>query len=249
MVTAVIVANLLVNAWLLIILYRQNVRKQLPWFVSYIAWGFLSACAALIGWLVSSTLYVALYWWLESVSVILVVGAVRESFLRIFMGFTAMRWFRWTVWGVIIAVVIYSAWKAIYAPPVQGSRLAVFVIGAEFMFRWGIAAIGLLSTVLMFVLEEPQGSREDLVVTGFGIVSLGVIANVLIVSLFGTRYIFFSQYLPSVGYFVAVFLWIWAFSRPIWEFGFKELGVGPEDIARTLRGYREAARRIRGGKS
>lgn len=249
MATVVLIANLAVNAWLLIIVHRQDARKQLPWFASYVAWEFLLACMQLAAWVISSRFYVAVYWWTEAVEVVLIVAAVRESFLRIFMGFTAMRWFRWSVWAVIIAVVLYSALKAIYAPPVQGSRLAVFVIGAEFMFRWGIAAIGLLSTVLMFVLEEPQGSREDLVVTGFGIASVAFVALVVIRSLFGTRYIFFSKYLPSVGYFVAAFLWIWAFSRPIWEFGFKELGVGPEDVAKTLRGYRDAARRIRGKKS
>ena len=243
-----LVAGLAANAWLLIILYRQQVRSQLPWFVSYIVWQVLLICIQLVAWAVSSRFYIAVYWWTEAIEVVLIVAAVREGFLRIFMGFSRMRWFRWSVWGVIIAVVIYSAWKAFYAPTVQGSPLAVFVIGAEFMFRWGIAAIGMLSAILTFLLEEPVGSREDLIVTGFGIASIGVIANVVIRSLFGTKYIFFSIYLPSVGYFVAAFLWIWGFSRPIRELGFKELGVGPEEIARTLRGYREAARRIRGKK-
>jgi hypothetical protein len=248
MVTALLIANLAVNTWLLIILYRRNVRKQLPWFALYVAWEFFLACIQIAAWTISSRFYIAVYWWTEAIAVVLIVAAVRESFLRIFEGFTRFAWFRWSVWGVIIAVVIYSAWKALYAPPVQGNRLTPFVVGAEFAFRWGVAAIGMLSALLMFLLEQPMGTREDSVVTGFGIASIAFVAHVVLVSLFGTRFIFFSTYLPSVGYFVAVFLWIWAFSRPVREFGLKELGVGPEDVAKTLRGYREAAKRIRGKK-
>jgi len=63
-------------------------------------------------------------------------------------------------------------------------------------------------------------------------------------SLFGKKYLFFTQYAPSVGYFLAIFWWIWVFSRPVAEFGFKELGMGPEDIAKELRRYRELTERM-----
>src|SRR5215471_12829590 len=241
MVTAVIIVNLVVDLWLLIIMRRQSVRKQLPWFVSYIAWGFLSAFVALAGWLVSAKRYNTLYWCLEVVQLVLFVGAMRESFLRIFHGFTRIAGFRWSVWGVIAGVVVYSAWKAIYAPPIQGTKLDAFVFGAEFLFRWGIFGIAALTTILSALLREPMNTREDAVVTGFGIASVAVLAGIVNFSLFGTKYLFFTRYAPSVGYFVAAFWWIWVFSRPIEEFGFKELGMGPEDIAKELRRYREHA--------
>lgn len=245
MAIAVLIAGVVVNAWLLIIVYRQNIRKHLPWFALYVAWELLLACIQLASWAVSSRLYVALYWWMEAIEVVLIVAAVRESFLRIFKGFTAMPWFRWTVSGVIAAVVVYSAWKAIYAPPVQSVRLAIFVIGAEFMFRWGICGIALLTTVLSALLKEPMDTREDAVVTGFGIASIAVIASAVSRSLFGTKYLVFNKYVPSVGYFVAVFLWIWVFSRPVEGFGFDDLGIGPEDLLKLIRRYREDVRRVR----
>src|SRR5215510_2421312 len=160
MAIAVLIAGLAVNTWLLIIVHKRNVRRQLPWFALYVAWEFMLACVQLAAWLISPRLYIAVYWWMEAVEIVLIVGAVRESFLRIFRGFTSMRWFRWSVWGVIASVIVYSAWKAIYAPPVQGNRLAVFILGAEFLFRWGIAAIALLSMLLMWLVHEPRGSRE-----------------------------------------------------------------------------------------
>ena len=248
MENVLLIAGLVVNAWLLIILYRHQVRSQLPWFFSYTVWQLLLSGIQLVAWAISSDFYVTVYWSTEAIDVVLTVAAVRESFLRIFEGFTRLRWFRWSVTGVIAGVVLYSAWKAVYAPPLHATRLGSFVIGAEFTFRWGIAGIGLLTMVLMYLLEEPLRSREGSVVVGFGIAAVAFLTLVLVRSLFGTKYNFFSKYFPTVGYFVAAFLWIRAFSRPIAEFGFKELGMGPEDIARELRRYRERAERIMGKK-
>jgi hypothetical protein len=241
-----LIAGLLVDVWLLIVIHRQGVRKQLPWFALYVAWGVVLVSVQLAAWAINPRLYVAVYWWMEAIAVVLIVGAVRESFLRIFMGFTKMPWFRWAVSGVIAAVVAYSAWKAIYVPPVQGTRLTSFVIGAEFMFRWGIAAIGALTMLLSWLLNEPTNTREDGVVNGFALASGAFVVATVIVSISGTKYLFFIKYLPSVGYFLAVFLWIWVFSRPVEGFGFKELGMGPEDMLKEIRRYREAAQRIRG---
>jgi hypothetical protein len=239
-----ITAGLAVDIWLLIIVYRQGVRKQLPWFASYVVWGVLLQSVQLVTWLISPRLYIAVYWWMEAVAVILIVGAVRESFLRIFQGFTSNAGFRWSVWGVILAVLMYSAWKAIYLPPIQSSRLESFIYGAEFAFRWGIFGIMILTAVFSLFLHEPMNTREDAVVTGFGLASVGVLVGVVSFSVFGTKYLFFTKYASSVGYFVAVFWWIWVFSRPVAEFGFKELGMGPEDIAKELRRYREFSERI-----
>jgi hypothetical protein len=239
-----IIAGLAVDAWLLIIVYRQGVRKQLPWFACYIAWGVLLQSIQLGAWLAGPRLYVLVYWWMELIAVVLIVGAVRESFLRIFQGFTSNAGFRWSVWSVILAVVVYSAWKAIYAPPVQSTRLGSFVVGAEFTFRWGIFGIAALTSVFSLFLHEPMDTREDAVVTGFGLASVGVLAGVVSFSLFGTKYLFFTKYASSVGYFLAAFWWIWVFSHPVAEFGFKELGMGPEDIAKELRRYRERTERM-----
>jgi hypothetical protein len=194
---------------------------------------------------ISRGLYIRVYWWMETVEILFTVIAVRESFLRIFKGFTKMPWFRWTVSGVIAAVVAYSTWKAIYHPPVQGNWLTAFVIGAEFLFRWGIAGIAVLTYVLSWALSEPSETREDAVMTGFGLISGAFILTVIWVSVFGNN-LFFSKYAPPVGYFIAAFLWIRVFSRPVEGFGFEELGIGPEDMLKLIRRYRADVRKVRG---
>lgn len=239
---AVFVANLILDAWLLRVLHRQAARKYLPWFFLYIAWEFISTATGLIMWLISRDLYTVVYWWKEALRMTLLVGAVRESLLRIFKGFEVL--LRWSVLVVILAVVAYSWWKAAYAPPIQSNRVASFILGAEFTFRWGVAGVSVVAMVLMWFIQEPAGSREDAVITGAAIASMGFVAWVIMRSVFGTRFVFFAQYLPDMGYFVAVFYWIRVFKRPVQEYGFKELGMGPEDIRGEMHRYGELVEKI-----
>lgn len=234
-----LIGGLVVDVWLLVIVERQSARKQLPWFATYVVWGVVLQITQIAARAISVRLYITVYWWMEAVAVILIVGAVRESFLRIFRGFTKLAWFRWSLWSVIGAVVAYSVWKAVHAPPLQSSRLTVFVFGAEFLFRWGIAGIALFTTVLTLVHEGSLNTREDAVVTGFGVASLAFVLYVSSFSIFGQKYTSSIKYLPSVGYFLAAGWWIWVFSRPIEEYGFKELGMGPETMRNEARRYRE----------
>jgi hypothetical protein len=236
--------NLIVDAFLLAILYRQNIKRHLPWFVAYIAWEFLIAIVAPVIWFVDPKQYVTVYWWTEAMRAVLMAGAVRESFLRTFVGFTSLRWFPWLVRGLIVTVVLYSTWKSVYAPPVQSGRMTAFLIGIEFAFRWCIAAIGILSLVLMWLFQLPTRTREESVLSGASIVSAAILVAVLSRSFFGTRFTFFTQYLPDVGYFMAALLWIKTFLRPEEEFGLKELGMDAEQVAQELHRYGESARRI-----
>lgn len=223
MATLIDTVNLLINLWLLIIVHRQGVRKQLPWFASYVAWevasGFFDLCFSLA----NREQYAALYWSFEAVEVALIVGSVRESFLRKFEGFTSIRGFRVSVSFVIGAVILYSAWKAVHAPPLHANRLGNFIAGAEFLFRCGIAGIAVLTTGIALSLEEHLDTREDAVVIGFGVTCLTFLLYVGSLSVFPKQYIFLFQYLTSVGYFLAAFWWIWVFSRPVRELSFKDL--------------------------
>jgi hypothetical protein len=244
MLTAFLIANLVMNFWLLTVLHRHGVRKPLPWFFAYATWGFLSTCVALATSAVGIRFYASAYWWLEGVEVALIVAAFRESFLRIFEGFTSKLSFRWSLWAVIAGVVIYSAWKAVQAPPIQSSRLATFILDSELAFRWGIAAVGVLSAVHMYFLDEPLTGREAAVVIGLGFASATFLEWVVTSSAFGNRFTFFTQYVPTVGYFMAVFWWIWAFSRPVQEVTFKDLGMEPEEVHKEIGRYREFIGRL-----
>lgn len=243
MQVATFVVGLLAYACLLMIVQRQEIRKQLPWFALYVAWETLATLVQLTLWLTRRDLYFAAYWWMEAVEIGLTVAAVRESFLRIFQGFTRKPGFQMALWTVIGAVVAYSAWKSIHAPPLESSHLDAFVYDAEFLFRWGIVGIAILTTVLGLLTKEGI-TREDAVMVGFGVASVAFVLYVSSFSLFGNKYIFLTKYIPSVGYFVTVFLWVYVFSRPVRRFGFEELGMGPEDIRKALSRYRDSGKRL-----
>lgn len=239
----VFLLNLVLDAWLLKILWQQRVRKSLAWFVAYIGWELLSTVVGLATYLVSSRLYIAVYWWKEGIRMALLVGTVRESLLRIFRGFNSL--LRWSVAGVIMIVLLYSAWKAVHVPPVQSNRIASFMLGAEFTFRWGIAGVTVVALALMWSMNEPKGSRESAVITGVAIAAMGFVAWAIIRSVFGTRFLSFAQYLPDMGYFIAAFYWIKMFSRPASEVGLDHLGMEPKDALRELGRYREIVEWVR----
>lgn len=236
--------NLAANAWLLIIMWRRNVWRSLPWFVSYIAWEFVATFAGLVLWLGNRRLYASVFWWTEAVSIAFALLAIRESFLQTFVGFSSLRWFPWLVRTVIGSVLAYSMWKAIYAPPIQSNRLISFIIAGEFTFRWGFTAVGLLSLVLVWMLELRNDSRETAVMLGIAVASGAFLVNVLSRSFFGTKYVRITQFAPDAGYLIAVAIWIKYMSRPEEQFGFKEAGMTPEQMASELKRYSEAAERI-----
>jgi hypothetical protein len=243
---AVLVVNLLLNLWLFIILARQNVRKRLPWFVLYVASEVLSGLVQLISSWAGNSSYRVVYWSMEGIEIALMAAAVQESFFQIFHKFTKKATIRWLFWSVIAAVVLRSAWKALHSPPVQTSRDVVFIIAAEKLYRWGILAIALLTGVLSAVIHErvPVRTRQEAVMAGFGVNAAGVLLYVSFFAELGLRYTFFTKYFATMAYFIASGWWIWIFTRPDDRFGFAELGMGPDDIAKKLGLYGEHADEI-----
>lgn len=237
------------NSWLLLVVSRRGIWRQLPWFTCYIASELVGACVGLVLWSVDRHLYVTVYWWMAAAQISLLVGTVRESFLRTFVGFNSLRWFPWLVWSVIGSVLVYSTWKAIYAPPVQNNRIVSLIIDGEFTFRWGIVAVGLLSVALEKLFELQRDTREVAVMDGCAVASVGFLTWTVIRSLFGTKYSLITQYIPELAYLLAAWIWIKYMLRRETEWGFSQLGMTPEQVALELRRYRQAAEQILGKKN
>jgi hypothetical protein len=242
----IFLADLVVNFWLVVIISRNRIWKHLPWFALYIAQELATTAVGLALWLVDQRLYVTFFWWTEALRIVLIVGLVRESFVRIFLGFSSLRWFPWVVRSVIGCVLVYSMWKAIYAPPIQNNKIISLIIAGEFTFRWGIAAVGLLSLLMVWFFQLPNDTRETAVILGSAVASAAFLANVVSRSLFGTKYALITQFIPDVGYLVATLIWIKYMSRPEPEFGFEELSITPEMMVLELHRYRQAAERLFG---
>jgi hypothetical protein len=236
--------HLAVNGWLLLILFRNGVVRRLPWFTAYIASEMLGACVGLVLWSTNRHLYITVFWWMAAAQISLIVGAVRESFLRLFVGFRSRPWFPWLVRGIIVLILAYSVWKAIYVPTVRNYRLISLIADGEFAFRWTILAVGLLSVALEWLFMLSRDTREAAVLDGCTVVSLGMVAWVVTRSFYGQKYIFVTQYLQEVGYLLGAAVWIKYMSRPETPTGLQELSITPEQAEAELRRYREAAKRF-----
>ncbi len=239
-------AHVAVNGWLLLILWRQGTVRQLPWFSCYIASELLGACVGSSLFFFDRKLYVVVFWCLAAAQIGLVVGAVRESFVRTFVGFGSLQWFPWLLRSVIGGVLAYSVWKAIFAPPVHNNRIISLIVAGEFTFRWGIIAVGLLSLALAWLFKLPKGTREMAVIDGCTIASTAFLVVIGSRSLFGTRFSAVMQYIPEVGYLLAAYIWIKFISASRSDAGFKDLGLTPEQMETELKRYRRAAERLLG---
>lgn len=240
------IVHLAINGWLLLILGRRGTWRQLPWFVCYVISEFAGACVGLALWHLNRQLYVSLYWWMDAAQVFLIVGTVRESFLKTFIGFSSLRWFSWLVSGVIASVLAYASWKAIYAPPVQNNRTVSLIVNGEFAFRWGIVAVGLLSMLLVWLFALEAHTRETAVINGSAIASGGFLAWSVVRSLFGTKYALIMQYVPELAYLMAAWIWIKYMSVDETQYGFSDIGMTPEQLEVELGRYRQAAERLIG---
>jgi hypothetical protein len=236
--------HLAVNGWLLLILVRNRIIRFLPWFGAYIASEAVGACVGLVLWSLRSHLYRTVFWVMAAAQIILIVGAVRESFSRLFVGFRSRPWFPWLVRSVIAMILLYSVWKAIYVPTVRTNRLISLIADGEFAFRWTILAVGLLAVILERIFMVSRSTREAAVLDGCTVVSLGVIAWVVSRSLLGQQYILVTQYFQEIGYLLGAAIWIKCMSRPPSPTGFTELSITPEQAAAELQRYRVAAKRI-----
>jgi len=238
------VVHLGVNGWLLTILLRRRIVGQLPWFGAYITSEFVGACIGLTLWSLNRPLYITVFWWMAAAQISLIVGSVRESFVRTFVGFGSLPWFPWLVRGVIVAVLFYSGWKAIYAPAVKANHLVSLIVDGEFAFRWTIIAVGLLSVALERLFTLPRQTHEAAVLDGCTIASLGMLAWSVSFSLFGARFIFITQYLQEIGYLLGAAIWIKCMSSPESPKEFVELSITPEAAEAELSRYRAAAKRL-----
>jgi hypothetical protein len=237
-------AHITVNVWLLIILLKRRVWRQLPWFTCYVSSELVGACIGLFLWFTDRRLYVTIYWWMAAFQILLLVLAVRESFVRTFVGFGVLAWFPWLLRGVIGMVLAYSGWKAIYAPPVHNTRIIALIVGGEFTFYWGIVAVGVLSLAMVWLFQLPTSTREMAVMDGCTILSVATLITVISRSVFGTRFALITQHVPEFGYVLAAIIWIKYMSGPEVEAGFKEVGLSPEAMSLELRRYRKAAERL-----
>jgi hypothetical protein len=236
--------TVVLNILLLGSLFRLRVRKHFPWFVACIANALISSCGELISLTISLRFYRKVYWWLEAVNVLLIIGSLRESLLRSFENSILPRRFQRLLWVSVVVVVVYSVLNAVYSPAVHNNPLVAFIIGTELALNW---AVCIVAAVIVTHLrrndkKEKIGEPEIAIIYGLNIASAGVLIWVASRYVFGIKVASITQYAPPVAYWFAVVWWLRVFSPP--QFGLKDLGIDVHEALKMVRRDSEFIERI-----
>jgi hypothetical protein len=195
------------QSWILALLWRRNLWRKFPIFTSYIAYVLVRTVVG-SATLFNPNIYFYFYWISAPGEMILMILAAHESFLKVFRSFYLLRWFRIFFPGAIVVAVAYSAWEGYASPPVHVSAAGAAIISAALTAQYVILAISILFFVLAKFLRVPWRIHEYRFVLGFGISSLAVAFAGVFRSAFGTRFEFVSEMLPAVAYIVSLTVWL-----------------------------------------
>src|SRR5229473_1038995 len=109
---------LVLEIWLVVLLFRHAVQRQFPFFFTYIVYAFLASVSE---WLTVShyMVFFLVYWTNQAVLAILGVLAVLEVFRWVFALFWLLRWFRFGFYAVLALVLLVPITNAVVKHPVH----------------------------------------------------------------------------------------------------------------------------------
>jgi hypothetical protein len=225
------IAILVLSIWVLRVIAKHGVGRQLPWFALYIRWEVVSTVAALGTWLIAPRFYVSLYWWLEIPSVLLMIGAMQEALLDMYKGLRAV--LHWFMPGVLAFVILYCSLRAIFSTSFPGNRIISFALSTEFTLRWSLVMVAIVAITMTYFVEGAWNTRGVYAVIGIGVISFAYVVWSDGLSSFGLAVLFIVKYLPSLGYFFAAIFWIKRFSIPLVQITLQD-GMGPAEVRTEL---------------
>jgi hypothetical protein len=195
--------------WIFVLMGRKNLYRRFALFTAYIVYTVIVAGLKAI-FLSNWRIYFYVYWFSEPGEILLSVLAVHESFVRVFGTFYRLLWFRLLFPGAIAAALIYSCWKAYVHPPSHVSAVGSAIISTAIAAQYVILSIAILFFLLVRFIHVRWRLYEFRIVFGFGVAALVYAFAGVLRSESGTRFDFLSEYLPGMGYVLAVFIWLTA---------------------------------------
>jgi|GEM_PF-1742122 hypothetical protein len=226
---------------LLIVFIKRRAFAIVPFFGIYIVYSTVAAAARM---LTSSNYFVFFYvfWATELIYIVLAATCVYKSLSACFKGLLLLPIVRY-LYPSLCAIVIAYAWvKAAIRPPLNGYPITNVAIGIEIGAQYLISASFILFIGGMAWLKGSRTKYHLEIVSGFGIASLGMLLGTLVRSEFGTRFIEFSKYAPTVAYLLALVIWLSAFFTPLKDAQLVDAGITASSAERALDEYKNTLR-------
>jgi hypothetical protein len=206
--------GLLLQGFLLLVLFRRRVYRQFPFFFAYTGYSVVGTAAQIAA---SShySVYFLVFWINDAGLALFAILALHEVFRRVFMGFyVQFRWFRLLFPAVIVLTFLLVFWGTDYGRPssvsplirsilllaisvnfIQAGLFCLFIgIARSFHLRWRFAPLG--------------------IILGFAISGVGSAIAYWTRSVFGTKFAIVSNYASPVAYLMAIAVWLDTFLRP-----------------------------------
>jgi hypothetical protein len=193
--------------WIFLLLGRRNLYRRFPWFSLYTLYMVISGLLKGV-FLSDWHVYFYVYWIAEPGEILLSILAVHESFMKVFGDFYRLLWFRFLFPAAIATALLYSGWKAYAHPPQQVSAVGSAIVSMAIAAQYSILGIAILFFLLVRFIHVRWRLYEFRFVLGFGVASLIYAFAAVFRSENGTHFAFLSEYLPGMGYVLAVFIWL-----------------------------------------
>jgi len=228
--------GILLHAWLVIILWRGQLRKQFPLFFTYNIYALL-ATAGRLAVSSDSHLYFYTFWWTDTGFLLLGIASLHEGFRSVFEGFYLLRWFRWLYFGAIVIAVGISTAHTIFNPPIQVHPFFGVVLKLETPIQCIQAAIFGLFYICAKLLNVSFRRYPFAIVLGFGISAIGTLIPFAIRSIIGKSSDNFVVYAPSVAYYITLGIWLSAFLQREPADDEPASPLSPEQMTHEVRQY------------
>jgi hypothetical protein len=228
-------------------LLRWGSWRAAPVFSAYLGFVLLRTIIGSMA-LSSPTFYFEFYWISAPLEIVLTVVAVLESFWRVFASFRLLRWFRLVLPAAVIGALAYSAWRGYHYgrfPLVEMTPAAAALVSATVMSHYAIVGTAVLYFLLRAVLHVAGRVNEDRFLLGFGVASLAAAFGGSMRGMFGGSFALVSREAQSLGYLIALLLWLPGAVHPIPD---KPASAGPpkdfiSDLKLQLRNLRSFVRK------
>jgi hypothetical protein len=237
----ILAVSLVLESWLLVLLFLRNVRSHFPVFFYYLLLSVPVTVARLLT-IADYRTYFFVYWWSDALLLLLGLAALHEVFHWVYEGFYRLPWFRLLYYGAIAVVLLVTVRNAMVNPPVQAHPIIGLILNAGIAINLLQVAIVAVFGALVRPLEIPFRRYPFGIVSGFGASALGPLIGYFLRSVFGTNLDAFTRYASAVAYILALVIWLMAFSRQEPEEKAWTPPMPPDEMLRVARGYLKVLR-------
>ncbi len=233
--------SLVLEIWLVILLFRRDIRRYFPVFFTYTLCTVGIALARLLT-IRDYHKYFFVFWVTEAIFLLFGLAALHEVFHWVYEGFYRLRWFLVIYYGSIALVLLVTGRNAIANPPVQAHPIIGLIleigIAVNLLQVAIVALFGALTKPLSIEFRRyPFG-----IASGFGISAMGPLIGYLLRSIFGINLDAFARNASAVAYILALVIWLMAFSRQEPEEKAWTPPMPPDEMLRIVRGYLKVLR-------